>query len=88
VLGIEGLANGVRLGAVADLVVVNGNPLKDLKVFYGTGVTRLGAGGKVERSGGVRYTIKDGIVYDARALLADVEAMVRKVKEGGTPTTH
>jgi imidazolonepropionase-like amidohydrolase len=88
VLGIEGLAKGVRLGAIADLVVVNGNPLKDLKVFYGTGVIRLGPGGKVERSGGVRYTIKEGIVYEARALLADVEAMVRKVKEGGTPTSH
>ena len=28
--------------------------------------------GRVERVGGVKYTIKDGIVYDARRLLADV----------------
>ena len=28
--------------------------------------------GKVERVGGVKCTIKDGIVYDAKQLLADV----------------
>jgi hypothetical protein len=35
---------------------------------------------KVERVGGVRWTIKDGIVYDAQALLADVRAMVKAQK--------
>jgi hypothetical protein len=35
---------------------------------------------RVERVGGVRWTIKDGIVYDARALLADVRAMVKAQK--------
>jgi hypothetical protein len=34
----------------------------------------------VERVGGVKYTIKDGIVYDATQLLADVAAMVEKQK--------
>jgi len=29
----------------------------------------------------VRYTIKDGIVYDAKQLLADVAAMVDKQKK-------
>ena len=35
------------------------------------------------RIGGVKYTIKDGIVYDAKALLADVKRQVdeAKVKE-------
>jgi hypothetical protein len=36
--------------------------------------------GKVERVGGVKYTIKDGIIYDAKKLLADVAAMVQKQK--------
>jgi hypothetical protein len=31
--------------------------------------------------GGVRYTIKDGIVYDARELLLDVREIVRKARE-------
>jgi hypothetical protein len=30
----------------------------------------------VIRKGGVQYTIKDGIVYDAKKLLADVKKMV------------
>ena len=30
--------------------------------------------------GGVKYTIKDGIIYDARELLADVARMVEKQK--------
>ena len=33
------------------------------------------------RVGGVRYTIKDGIVYDAKKLLADVRRMVRETKD-------
>ena len=33
------------------------------------------------RVGGVKYTIKDGIVYDARKLLADVRRIVREAKE-------
>jgi hypothetical protein len=36
--------------------------------------------GLPERVGGVKYTIKDGIVYDAKALLADVERMVDEQK--------
>ena len=34
--------------------------------------------GKPERVGGVKYTITDGIVYDAKQLLADVATMVEK----------
>ena len=43
---------------------------------------------RVERVGGVRWTIKDGIVYDARQLLADVREMVRASKQaaGMDPT--
>jgi len=42
--------------------------------------------GQPERVGGVKYTIKDGIVYDARKLLADVAAMVARAKAGPAPT--
>ena len=31
--------------------------------------------------GGVRYTIKDGIIYDAKKLLDDVKKMVKEAKE-------
>ena len=58
---------------LADLVIVDENPLENLKVLYGTGHRRLNLEtGEIERVGGVRYTIKDGIIYDAKALLEEV----------------
>ncbi|MGQ0559419.1 MAG: amidohydrolase family protein [Sphingosinicella sp.] len=71
----------VRAGMLADLVIVPGNPLANLKLLYGTGHVRLNPETqRVERVGGVRWTIKDGIVYDARALLASVERMVAEAR--------
>jgi imidazolonepropionase-like amidohydrolase len=67
----------VREGLLADLVIVDENPLENLKVLYGTGAVRLNdETGQPERVGGIEYTIKDGIVYDAEELLADVREMV------------
>jgi len=68
----------LRPGMLADLVLLNENPLANLKVLYGTGTIRLNdETGEIERVGGVQFTIKDGIVYDAPQLLRDVEAMVQ-----------
>ena len=71
----------IRTGLKADFVVVDENPLENLKVLYGTGTPRINdETGEVERVGSIKYTIKDGIVYDARQLLADVREMVRRAK--------
>ncbi len=71
----------VRRGMLADLVIVAENPLANLKVLYGTQHLRLNPKtNEPERVGGVRYTIKDGIVYDAPALLRDVADMVAAEK--------
>ncbi len=76
-LGKEPEIGTVREGMLADLVIVPENPIENLKVLYGTGWMRLNdQTGKVDRVGGIRYTIKDGIVYDARKLLDDVARMV------------
>ncbi|HWH21734.1 MAG TPA: amidohydrolase, partial [Allosphingosinicella sp.] len=64
--GIEAPIGMVRPGMHADLVIAPENPLHNFKTLYGTGFERLDKEGKVERIGGVRFTIKDGIVYDAR----------------------
>ena len=78
--GIAPPIGTVEVGKLADLVIVPGNPLQNLKLLYGTGFEKLGADNRVERVGGVRWTIKDGIVYDAPRLLQDVAAMVAAKK--------
>ena len=71
----------IRPGLKADLVMVDENPLHNLKVLYGTGTPRIDMEtGETSRVGGIKYTIKDGIVYDAQQMLADVREMVRKAK--------
>ncbi|MEX2259460.1 MAG: amidohydrolase family protein [Woeseia sp.] len=81
VLGIDDEVGSIAPGKKADLVVIRENPLENLHVLYGTGVLRLNDDTQeVERVGGIDYTIRDGIVYDARALLDDVADLVRAQK--------
>jgi imidazolonepropionase-like amidohydrolase len=76
----------VRVGQRADLVITPENPLQNLKTLYGTGFERLNeATQKTDRVGGIRWTIKDGIVFDAPALLKSVEAQVAREKAATNP---
>jgi imidazolonepropionase-like amidohydrolase len=78
----------VRRGLLADLVIVDQNPLENLKVLYGTGAVKLNdQTHRAERVGGIKWTIKDGIVYDAKRLLADVAAMGDKQRQQRRTTT-
>ncbi len=70
----------VKRGYLADMILVEENPLENLKVLYGTGAVKLMDDGTVARVGGVKYTIKDGVVYDAEELRADVRDMVARAK--------
>lgn len=75
ILGEEKRLGRVRPGFLADLVVVNGNPLEDLKVFYPPRADAAAGPG-----GGVTWTIKDGIPYDAQRLLREVRTLVQDAK--------
>ncbi len=68
ILGMEDQIGRVRAGWLADLVVVKGNPLANLKILY-------------PHQGGIEWTIKDGTPYNAAALAADVRKMVAEAGE-------
>ena len=76
--GLSDEIGSVETGKRADLLIHDHNPLTDFKLLYGTGALRLNE----ESNGpewvrGLRYTIRDGVIYDTAELLADVREMVR-----------
>ncbi|MEM9362766.1 MAG: amidohydrolase family protein [Bacteroidota bacterium] len=79
-LGVADKIGSVEIGKMADFAIVEENPLKNLKVLYGTGAIKLTDDNEVVRVGGVKYTIKDGVIFDSKALLRDVKAMVAEEK--------
>jgi hypothetical protein len=70
ILGQESRLGRVRAGWAADLIVVNGNPLEDLKALY------PGMG-----KAGVEWTIKDGIPYHGPELMEKVKRMVAEARK-------
>ncbi|MGY6631012.1 MAG: amidohydrolase family protein [Wenzhouxiangella sp.] len=80
-LGVDGDLGTIEVGKLADLVVVPDNPLQNFKLLYGTGAIRVDADNQVYRAGGVRYTIKDGVIFDAVELRAELRERVRQAWE-------
>jgi imidazolonepropionase-like amidohydrolase len=78
-LGMAENLGTVEVGKTADFAIVGENPLVNLKVLYGTGTQRYDPDAdQMLDVGGVTYSVKDGVVYDAKALLAEVRRMVRE----------
>ena len=72
ILGKESEMGRLRPGWLADLIVVNGNPLENFKRLYPS-------------SGHVEWTIKDGIPYHAPKLVAEVKEIVARAKGAAGP---
>lgn len=100
-LGMEDRIGKVREGFIADLLVVNGNPLENLKVLNPAGTDVMLLNGRPAsnearkepgdslqsaRGGGIEWTIKDGIPYHVPTLLREVREMVSRARERGRMT--
>ena len=83
IAGLDDELCGIRYGCVADLIVVDGNPLANFKVLYGGGLAYYGT--PREGEGGVIWTIREGEVFDAQALLAEAEWYVREEEKTHAP---
>ena len=74
----------VQTGYTADLAIVDGNPLENLRYLYAFGASAVDGDGQRVRRGGVRWTIKEGVVFDNAVLIGEVLRMVKESKEGWT----
>ena len=101
-IGMEDRLGKVREGFIADLLVVNGNPLENLRLLnpYGADImllngkpasnySPLGPSDKVQAAhgGGIEWTIKDGIPYHVPTLMREVKDMVSRARNQRPRTT-
>ena len=83
-LGLDSEIGRVRAGHRADLILVDGNPLSNLRLLYPTGAD-IAVAGKPVHAGGIEWTIKDGIPYHGPTLLARVREIVRQARSHPAP---
>lgn len=79
-LGMGDKLGRVRQGYLADLLVVNGNPLENLRVLNPYGIEVM-KDGRMTRGGGIEWTIKNGIPYHVPTLMKEVKGMVEADKK-------
>ena len=70
----------IQTGFIADLAIVDGNPLDNLHYLYAFGGIDY-TNNKISYRGGVRWTIKGGVVFDNQKLIKEVVDLVKKSKE-------
>lgn len=80
ILGKENELGRIRQGYLADMILVDENPLENFKFLYPTGVQDL-KDGKLVHRGGIKWTIKDGFVYHVPTLLEDVKKIVTEARQ-------
>ena len=80
ILGMEKKLGRIRTGFLADLILVDENPLENFKFLYPTGVMDVKDEKLISR-GGIKWTIKDGFVYHAPTLFEDVKKIVSQARQ-------
>jgi len=71
----------VQTGFKADLLIVDGNPLKNLRYLYAFGALTTDRDQQVVRKGGIRWTLRNGVVFDNHALINAAVKMVEDSKK-------
>ena len=79
-LGMEDELGRIKVGFKADLILVNNNPLVNMKVLYPI-PTNVPTADGYEAGGMVEWTIKDGYVYHGPTLREQVREIVRTARE-------
>ncbi len=78
VLGQGDRLGQIRIGYVADLVVVNGNPLENFQVLLPRDIKPITGD---ESTGGITWTIKDGVPYHVPTMLKEVRNIVIRARK-------
>lgn len=79
-LGLGDRLGRVRTGYLADLLIVNGNPIANLRLLNPAG-TDVAVNGRNVRAGGIEWTIKRGVPYHVPRLMAEVREMVDEARQ-------
>jgi imidazolonepropionase-like amidohydrolase len=79
VVGLDDRVGKVRQGFIADLLVVNGNPIENLRLLNPAG-TDINVNNKNVHGGGIEWTIKDGIPYHVPVLMKEVKDIVARAR--------
>ena len=79
VLGKADLLGRIRPGHAADLILVNGNPVENLRLLYPTGALMV-KDGKPYQTGGIEWTFKDGIPYHVPTMMKRVAEIVAEAR--------
>ncbi len=70
----------IKAGYIADMVIVNGNPLDNLQILLPKGLNPTLDAQRGDEEGGIEWTIKAGTTYHAPTLWAEARAMVEEAR--------
>jgi imidazolonepropionase-like amidohydrolase len=81
ILGRDHEIGRIKAGYLADLLVVNGNPLENLQILLPSGIHPALDAQRNGKPGGIEWTIKDGIPYHAPTLFNEVKQIVQEARK-------